>query len=269
MKLHRRSVFLCVFFLCPAAAAAAGFQVCPSGEGEQPAGWAIWVDREPADATPAVESPAAEAVAAERERVAPAPEPLAVVKPLANLRADALFRQAYEDVYAILSKENECSRFYGGPAPAAYVFNQLAARFRPGRVGGWRVAGRMGGGTINVRHEPTGLRFRLFEETLLNTEGAFYRRQDSRSHKMVPRVGSFAPDTRAARALILLHELGHLLRGEGGRWLLEDDGDDASLSERNTKLVEERCAGRLRALEAQPQGRPAELAESPPRAPGQ
>jgi hypothetical protein len=64
----------------------------------------------------------------------------------------------------------------------------------------------------------------------------------------VPKVGSFQPNTREARALILLHELGHLLKGASGGWLLADDGNDVRASERNTALVEKKCGTQIRSL---------------------
>ncbi|HLL74885.1 MAG TPA: hypothetical protein VK421_06435 [Pyrinomonadaceae bacterium] len=260
MKLRRCPIFYCVFLFCPAIAAAADTTVQPCAA-KEPSEWQARIDKEPA------ERESAETGAVERERVAPALTPLAVPAPLALLKGDAVFRQAYEDVYSILSAENECSRLYGGAAPAAYVFNQLAGTFKSARVGGSRVAGQMGGGSINVRHEPSGLKFRLFEKAVINTGGAFYRRQNGQSEEKVPRVGSFAPDTRGARALILLHELGHVVRGEGERWVLEDDGGDPLLSERNTQLVEEHCIGQLKALGTQTQPRSFDVARSPAREP--
>jgi hypothetical protein len=262
MKLRRCPIFLCVFIFCPAVAAAAE-TTFPPCVAEQPGVWETRVDKEPSE-SPA-DAAAAEREPIERERVAPSLKPLAVPTPLLNLSGDALFKQAYADVYGILSRENECSRFYGGAAPAAYVFNRLAGQFKSSRIGGSRKAGQMSGGTTSVLHAPSGLRFRLFEKAVLNTAGAFYRRQGSRLDESVPRVGSFAPDTRGARALILLHELGHVVKGEGNRWLLADDGDEPQQSELNTELVEEHCLGQLRALGAQTLPRPAEVAKSPAR----
>jgi hypothetical protein len=46
---------------------------------------------------------------------------------------------------------------------------------------------------------------------------------------------------------MLLHELGHLIRGPAG-WLLPNDGGDAALSDRNTRTVESRCSEQLLAL---------------------
>lgn len=265
MKLRRCPIFLCVFIFCPAVAAAAetAFPPCVA---EQPGGWESWVDKEPSEGEPAAAT-AAGRETVERERVAPTLKPLAVPPPLANLPGDALFRQAYEDVYRILSRENECSRFYGGAAPAAYVFNQLAARFKSARIGGGRVAGQMSGETTSVSHAPSGLKFRLFEKAVLNTAGAFYRRHGHHADERVPYVGSFAPDTRGARALILLHELGHVVKGDGGSWLLADDGKEPEQSELNTELVEEHCLSHLRALGTQTQPLAGEVAEGQTREP--
>jgi hypothetical protein len=60
-------------------------------------------------------------------------------------------------------------------------------------------------------------------------------------------VGRFPAASRPARALMLLHELGHLIRGSEG-WLLQPDGGDAVLSDRNTRTVESRCKEQLLAL---------------------
>ena len=269
MKLRRSSIFFCVFLFCPASAAAANTVGVLPCEAKEPSEWQARIDKEPAEKELAerelAEKGTAEREAVERERAAlPARMPLTVPPPLANLSGDALFKQAYEDVYRILSEDNECSRFYGGSAPSAYVFNQLAAQFKSAQIGDGRMAGQMSGETTSVLHAPSGLTFRLFEKAVLNTNGPFYRRRGGHSELRVSHVGSFAPDTRGARALILLHELGHLVKGGGGRWLLADDGREPSQSERNTELVEEHCGSQLRALDAPPP-RPAQLAKSPAR----
>ena len=191
----------------------------------------------------------------ERARAeAAAAKPLAVPTPLEGIAGDPFYRKAYADVYRILSAENECSSFYGGPARAALVFNKFAERLRPGRLSEVRTGSRMSGGDISVVHAPTGQTYRLFEQAVLNTEGPFYRRQMSSGVSPMPGIGKFGPGTREARALILLHELGHLVRGADGRWLLKDDGHDSSLSARNTDLVENRCGAQIRALATEPDG---------------
>jgi hypothetical protein len=61
-------------------------------------------------------------------------------------------------------------------------------------------------------------------------------------------VGSFSPGSRRARALILLHELGHLIEGPDGKWLLPDDGFDGQQSNANSLRVEKTCRVQLEAL---------------------
>jgi hypothetical protein len=61
-------------------------------------------------------------------------------------------------------------------------------------------------------------------------------------------VGSFAPGSRPARALILLHELGHLIQGDDGDWLIPDDGRDGWQSKANTLRVEQVCRAQLETL---------------------
>ena len=269
MNLRRSPIFFLVFLLCPVAVAAAADTtvVMPPCEVKEPSEWQTRVDREPAEDDSAA-SAGVERDPVERERVPATPAeraPLAVPTPLARLSGDAVFREAYADVYGVLSTDNGCSRFYGGSAPAVYVFNQLAATFKSGRVGGSDLAGQMSGEVTNITHAPTGLKFRLFAKATLNTAGAFYRRQGGKSEERVPRIGSFAPDTREARALILLHELGHVVKGGGGGWLLGDDGDDPELSRRNTGLVEANCGALLRSLGSPQTPRPAEVAKTPAR----
>jgi hypothetical protein len=61
-------------------------------------------------------------------------------------------------------------------------------------------------------------------------------------------VGRFPPGTRRARALILLHELGHLIENENGAWLIPDDGYDDATSSRNTLVVQRACRRQLETL---------------------
>src|SRR5436309_2865068 len=85
---------------------------------------------------------------------------------------------------------------------------------------------------------------RVADGAVINRDGPFISRASAaRMH-----VGSFRADTRQARALMLLHELGHLLRGADGRWLLPNDGNDGVLSDLNTKTVESHCEEQLLAI---------------------
>jgi hypothetical protein len=48
--------------------------------------------------------------------------------------------------------------------------------------------------------------------------------------------------------LILLHELGHLIEGEDGTWLLPDDGLNGPQSKANTLRVQQACREQLNKL---------------------
>jgi hypothetical protein len=61
-------------------------------------------------------------------------------------------------------------------------------------------------------------------------------------------VGSFPPNSREARILMLLHELGHLMRGTDEKWLLPDDGNNMGDSMRNTRKIESVCGNEIRSL---------------------
>lgn len=224
------------------ARVAAGAEVAGAVGSKEPRETDVRSERiEPEDSA---ERARAEAVTAAKLRAVP--------PPLGQVEGDDLYRKAYADVYGILSAENGCSRFYGGPARAALVFNKFAERLRTAWLPEVRTGSSMSGGYYSVTHAPTGQTYRLFEKAVLNNEGPFYRRHASAGANPIPRVGRFSPATREARALILLHELGHLLRGADGKWLLKDDGHDAHLSARNTAVVEDNCGAQIRALATQP-----------------
>jgi hypothetical protein len=99
-----------------------------------------------------------------------------------------------------------------------------------------------------IRDPGTGASYRLFEKTMVNTNGSFYQRRADPLRKFPSDVGNFAPGSRGARALILLHELGHLIQGEDGDWLLPDDGFDGTQSKANTLRVQQVCRKELNSL---------------------
>lgn len=160
-------------------------------------------------------------------------------------KRDYNLTQAYADVFKILSDENTCSRFYGGSRPATIVLNSFVRKVRSEPLAP-DVAFYMSGRPRVVR-EP-GASYRLFEQVLVNTNGSFYHRREDSFRKFPSDVGSFAAGSRPARALILLHELGHLMEGEDGAWLLPDDGHNGSQSKANTLRVERECRAQLAAL---------------------
>lgn len=171
-------------------------------------------------------------------RPVPAPTPL----DLKTVRlAD---EESYKDVFQILKDENSCSAFYGGSAKAVTAFNQFASHLRSAPLGSSPVAVRMSGQYTNYHDQLTGASYRLFDVATINSSGPFFDRS-STSLSSKANIGRFAAHTREARALILLHELGHLVEGGDGKWLLPNDGNNSALSDRNTETVEAHCAGQL------------------------
>lgn len=47
---------------------------------------------------------------------------------------------------------------------------------------------------------------------------------------------------------MLLHELGHLVKGPEGNWLLPDDGNDVEASSNNSKKIEDVCGDQIKEL---------------------
>ncbi len=174
--------------------------------------------------------------------------PLPVPTPFGAAAVKLADRDSYEDAYAVLSRENSCSRFFGGPAVAVEVLNSLALRLRRKNLGDGELAIRMSGDYENYRNLRTGGSYRLFKEASLNTAGPFSRRAEIHGPEPERTIGRFPARSRQGRALVLLHELGHLIRGPNGAWLLPNDGYDAAQSERNTQAVEDRCVEQLLAL---------------------
>jgi hypothetical protein len=155
--------------------------------------------------------------------------------------------QAYADVFKILSNDNSCSRFYGGPRAATTVLNELVTHVKPQTL--FRgISFQMDGKPRLIRDYPTGVFYRLFDRVAVNSNGSFYQRRLDVSSKYPRDVGSFFPGSRPARALILLHELAHLIQGKDGKWLIPDDGYDGWQSNENTLHIERVCRRELKAL---------------------
>lgn len=162
-------------------------------------------------------------------------------------KRDWYVRQAYFDVFKILSTRNTCSTFYGGPRVATTVLNDFVARVRSDLL--FReISFQMAGQPRMIRDQSTGVLYRLFDRVTVNTNGSFYQRRSEPMRNVPADVGSFLPGSRPARALILLHELGHLIQGENGTWLIPDDGYDFRQSKANTLRVQEVCRAQLDAL---------------------
>jgi hypothetical protein len=163
------------------------------------------------------------------------------------VKKDWNITQAYADVFRILSDPNTCSRFYGGPRAATTVLNGFVTLMKPQPLVR-NVSFEMAGRPRVIRDSATGAWYRLFEKTMVNTNGSFYQRREDPLRKFPSDVGSFAPGSRQARALILLHELGHLIQSDDGDWLIPDDGHDGPRSQANTLRVQNECRPQLDAL---------------------
>lgn len=158
-----------------------------------------------------------------------------------------MYTASYMDAYRILKEDNSCSRFFGGAASATEVLNRLTEQIQKKRLENNQIAIRMSGSYTNFHDRQTGASFRLFAEVILNTAGPLFI-PPAIAATQRQAIGRFSTNTRAARVLILLHELGHMVRGADGRWLLPNDGHSADLSLQNTGTVQSRCLKQLTAV---------------------
>ena len=153
---------------------------------------------------------------------------------------------AYLDTYRLLGDDSMCGRFFGSGG-SRQVLEDLVIRLHPQTITDTKIGIRMSGSfTSKVGKE--GINYRVFENSELNNIGAFYRSKTFPSEPLVPNMGSFRPNTREARVLILLHELAHLITGTNGAWLIPDDGHSPTLSRINTLTIESKCGQDIRAL---------------------
>ena len=167
--------------------------------------------------------------------------------PSSLIAEDKILGEAYYDTLAILKSNNECSEFFGGPESSIDIFNQLIERVRKDYLE-VAIGIQMSGATTNAINYQTKAKYRMFDKVSINANGPFYRRRYSDSQQGVPGVGSYLPNTREARALMLLHELGHVVEGKSGDWLLPDDGNNQSLSRENTQRIEDVCGDQIKGL---------------------
>jgi hypothetical protein len=157
------------------------------------------------------------------------------------------FDRAYLDVLSLLEGGNACSNFFGGVA-SVQVLDNFAVTIQDGWIRDPRTGLVMSGRSTNFFDSQTGISYRLFADVKINRIGPFYKSKVRPEDPFIPNVGSFLPNTREARVLILLHELAHLIKGSDGKWLIPDDGSNSELSTRNTRTVESKCGQAIRAL---------------------
>ena len=165
----------------------------------------------------------------------------------ASIRPPTLADTALADAREILSRDNSCSSFFGGASEVVAVLDGLATRIQMRRLPDRFVGIRMTGSETTFQSHRTGYRYRLFEKVIINTGGPFYN--SGNAFFPMPRCGSFWPNTREARVLMLLHELGHMVKGANGKWLLPGDGGRDQTSKSNTRTIEARCMEQIKALQ--------------------
>ncbi|HEY6122188.1 MAG TPA: hypothetical protein VIV66_19680 [Pyrinomonadaceae bacterium] len=183
----------------------------------------------------------------ERKPVFSIPEPPRLVQ------KDEALAAAYSDVMRILGSNNRCSSFFGGSRAAIDVFGSFMTTIRKDYLPS-SVGLKMSGDYTNVLNAATQVKYRLFDKASLNSGGPFYRQRVANTGATISGVGSFPPNSREARVLMLLHELGHLMKGADGQWLLPDDGKKMADSIRNTQTVETACGEQIRYLTKQYSG---------------
>lgn len=172
--------------------------------------------------------------------------PVRIMVPLPSelISDDKVLESVYYNMLAILSTSNSCSDFFGGPATATEVFSLLMRQVRKDNLSP-TIAMRMHGQTINAKNNRLNAHYRLFTKVSINTNGPFFRKANFRSERTIFGVGTFGPNTREVRLLILLHELGHLIQGPDGNWLLPDDGGNEQRSRDNSLKIEKVCSEQI------------------------
>ena len=162
-------------------------------------------------------------------------------------KKDWYLTQAYSDLFKILSNRNPCSDFYRGPRAATTVLNDLIDHVKPEPISR-EISFQMAGNLRYVHNNSAGVVYRLFDRATVNSGGSFYQRRTDLTRNVPADVGNFLPGSRRARALILLHELAHLIEGENGAWLIPDDGFNVEQSRMNTLRIQKVCRAQLETL---------------------
>jgi len=160
---------------------------------------------------------------------------------------DKVLGSAYFNTLSILSRNNACSDFFGGPTASVDVFKQLIGRVQK-YYDTTAIGIRMSGKTLSISNTLTKTKYRLFERVLINANGPFYRKRGSQSDLPLPRIGTFESNTKGVRVLMFLHELGHVMKGDDGNWLLPNDGKDENLSRLNSQKIGDVCGKQIKAL---------------------
>ena len=177
----------------------------------------------------------------------PVPDPIpppSLVEVSSKLGSNkSVLERAYLDVFKILAGSNRCSDLLGGRRSIA-ALNDLVKKLGTRNLSP-SIAMQMSGTTTTYQSHLTGFTYRMFEKADLNLNGLFFR-GNFMNQPRVPSIGGFSPNTREARVTVLLHELGHLVKGSDKRWLLPDDGDNELQSVANTARILEACRASIK-----------------------
>jgi hypothetical protein len=192
-----------------------------------------------AEQTPVSVDSKTEAEVSQIERPSLEPSPL--------ISKDRALGTAYFNTLSILSTINGCSLFFGGPAASVDVFKQLIGKVQKDYFM-TPVGIQMSGETVNIKNAVTTTEYRLFDKVIINANGPFYRRIFTRTNLPLQPIGTFEANTREVRVLMFLHELGHVMKGEDGNWLLPNDGKDEGLSRLNSQKIGDVCGEEIKAL---------------------
>lgn len=169
------------------------------------------------------------------------------VEPSPLISKDKALGAAYFNTLSILSTTSGCSLFFGGPAASVEVFKELISKVQKDYLAA-PIGIQMSGEAVNVSNGVTKTEYRLFDKVRINRIGPFYRRLFSTSSLPLPPIGTFEPNTEEVRVLMFLHELGHVMKGEDGSWLLPNDGKDERLSRLNSQKIKDVCGEQIKAL---------------------
>ncbi|HEY6804068.1 MAG TPA: hypothetical protein VI306_10850 [Pyrinomonadaceae bacterium] len=194
-----------------------------------------------AETSPTIETPLP-IVAEESKNTFSQPwRPVASALSSKDPRKLGLVDQAYLDAFTILNDDNECSRLFGGRY-AISALNEFVHRLKPAYLD-HNVAIRMSGAITTMQSNKTGFAFRAFDKTEINMSGSFFQNSGH-----APVVSNYQPNTRESRVVVLLHELGHMVKGSDDNWVLPDDGTDRSLSVENTRHVVSACRKQIESV---------------------
>lgn len=175
----------------------------------------------------------------------------------ADSKQDKINR-AVADARAILQRGGRCASFFqDGYSDINGVLNaldSLGGQLTPSTLSSSEndVGIKQWGTTSTIMYAPNGTNYRLFEHAVVNNNGPFFSAFYPGTSTVRPRIGStsaYNAGSRKAQALMILHELAHLIQmAGGGGYLIPGDGDDANQSRTNTNTIDAQCHDDIEAV---------------------